>query len=102
MELGKVIEHRIYHTVHGDWHYFTTDDVIDLEHKNYITIATLESYRKLRDHYGEDRVVPFYITVPDDRRLIRAVKRENNRKRMNTLRCVADTWQMRLISVKRN
>ena len=28
----------------------------------------------------EDRVVPFYITVPDDRRLIRAVKREKQQK----------------------
>ena len=80
MGLGKVIEHRVYHTVHGDWHYFTTDDVIDLEHKNYITIATLESYQKLRDYYGEDRVVPLYVTVPDDRRLIRAVRREKQQK----------------------
>ena len=74
-EMGKVIEHRVYHTVHGDWHYFTTNDAVG-PNDNYITIATLDSFKKLRNYYGEDKVLPIYITVSDDCRLIRAIERE--------------------------
>lgn len=81
---GKVIEMRTYHTVHGIWRYFTVDDEnTDLEHDNYIAIGTLESYAKLRDYYGADKVIPVYIEVDDGNRLERALKRERkpqNRK----------------------
>jgi len=44
---GKIIEKRIYHTVHGDWIYATVDEKIDLENNNYLTINTLEGYNRL-------------------------------------------------------
>lgn len=72
----KVIERRTYHTVHGDWDYFTVDDGRVSDGGKYLYIGTLESYVKLRDYYGEEAVWPFYIEVEDGLRLSRALKRE--------------------------
>ncbi|MDD3362338.1 MAG: guanylate kinase [Hespellia sp.] len=74
---GKVIELRAYHTKHGVWKYFTVDDgQVDLECNCYLVIGTLESYRKMREYYGKDALVPIYIEVEDGRRLSRALSRE--------------------------
>lgn len=74
---GKVIEERSYQTVHGVWTYFTADDgQIDLAGSDYLGIGTLESFKKMRAHYGENVVCPIYIQVEDGERLARALKRE--------------------------
>lgn len=76
-EERKVIECRDYNTVHGVWSYFTVDDgQIDLKEGNYLYIGTLESYKKMREYYGEDVVVPIYVQVETGERLLRAVNRE--------------------------
>lgn len=73
----KLIEKRVYHTVHGDWYYFSVDnEFLDLEHKDYLYIGTLESYLPIRDYYGKEQVVPIYIQVEDGLRLQRALDRE--------------------------
>lgn len=73
----KIIEKRDYNTVHGIWTYFTADDgQIDLENDNYIMMGTLESFEKIREHYGQERVIPIYIEVSDEERLERAIRRE--------------------------
>lgn len=73
----KVIELRTYDTVQGPWHYFTADsDAVDLAQFSYLALGTLESYEKIRDYYGAERVVPLYIEVEDRLRLERAMKRE--------------------------
>lgn len=74
---GKVIELRAYHTVHGIWKYFTVNDhqMAD-ETQDYLLIGTLESYLKIRDYFGKERVVPIYIEVEDGLRLQRALDRE--------------------------
>lgn len=78
---GKLIEHRVYNTVHGPWHYFMADDGgFDLESKSYITIGTLESYCSVRDYFGSENVVPLYIFVEDGIRLIRSIEREMKQK----------------------
>lgn len=81
---GKIIEMREYHTIHGIWKYLTVDDDhTNLEKYDYLAIGTLESYKKLKEYYGPDRVVPIYIEVEDGNRLERALKRErkpNNQK----------------------
>lgn len=77
MEEGKVIESRCYHTIHGDWYYFTPDDgQIDLNAGSYLMIGTLESYEKTRDYLGKENVVPIYVEVEDGERLQRALNRE--------------------------
>ena len=74
---GKVIELREYNTVHGPWFYFTVDDgSLDLENHDYLIIGTVESFVKIRDYYGEDKVLPIYIEVDDGIRLTRALERE--------------------------
>lgn len=78
---GRVIESRCYHTVHGDWYYFTADDgQIDLTEGDYLMIGTLESYEKTRKYLGRDLVVPIYIEVEDGERLQRALNRERIQK----------------------
>lgn len=74
---GRLIEKRVYHTVHGEWCYFTADsDTIDLSSQDYLYIGTLESYVSIRDYYGPDKVVPIYIQTEDGLRLKRALERE--------------------------
>ena len=73
----KIIESRTYHTMLGDWHYFTAaDGQIELEKYNYILIGTLAAYNQIRDYFGEEMVVPVYIELEDGERLQRALNRE--------------------------
>ena len=76
-EKGCVIEQRAYHTKCGVWKYFTADDgQVDLERDNYLVIGTLESYKAMKDYYGEMKVVSLYVEVEDGMRLGRALERE--------------------------
>ena len=76
---NTIIECRTYDTVYGAWHYFMAkDSQIDLEQNDYLVIGTLESYIKLKDYFGKDRVVPVYIDLEDGERLSRALEREKN------------------------
>ncbi len=80
-EAGKVVEDRCYETVHGPWRYFTVaDDSTDLDRFDYITIGTLESYKKVRDYFGKDKVVPVLIELDDGVRLQRALNREKKQE----------------------
>lgn len=81
---NKVIESRTYHTVVGDWHYFTVDDgQINLEEQDYLFISTLSGYEQLRKYYGETVVLPIYIEVEDDQRLWRSICREKRQAKPN-------------------
>lgn len=74
---GRMIESRTYHTVQGDWHYFTMDDgQVDLASGDYLLIGTLESYTALRSYYGADKVVGLYLTIDGEERLMRLIGRE--------------------------
>ncbi len=80
-EAGKVIECRTYNTVFGPWHFFTVDDgQIDLNDSSYLVIITPEACVKFLDYFGEDNVVPIYITLPDGELLSRALNRENSQE----------------------
>ena len=76
-ESGKIIEEQVYHTVFGDWYYFTVDDgMIDLDKDSYLAIGVLTSYEGTRDYFGKDKVLPIYIELDDGERLQRALNRE--------------------------
>ena len=78
---GKLIEKRVYHTVYGDWYYFSVDsDEVDLENNNYLYIGTLESYVQMIKYYGDEKIVPIYVEVEDGLRLERAIGRERQQK----------------------
>lgn len=74
---GKVIEDRLYHTVQGEWRYFTVAQENDFQpEENYLMIGTLESYKKVRDFFGKERMLPVFIDLDDGVRLQRALDRE--------------------------
>ena len=75
---GRVIEERCYHTVHGDWYYFTVDDGNVNDTDDYLMIGTLEVYTKLVSYFGADRIVPVYVEIDDGERLSRALLRERS------------------------
>ncbi len=77
-EQGRIIELRAYDTIYGVWKYFTADDgqIDTASDDNYLLIGTLEAYTKIRDYFGEERVIPLYIQVDDGIRLSRALERE--------------------------
>ena len=78
----KIIESRTYHTMLGDWHYFTAaDGQITTEQHDYILIGTLEAYTQIRNYFGEDTVVPIYIELEEGERLQRALNRERKQKK---------------------
>ena len=73
---GKIIEERVYQSVHGPWRYMTVDDGQLKKEGNYLAIGTLTSYMKLKEYFGEDSLVPIYLEVDDGLRLSRALSRE--------------------------
>ncbi len=76
-ESQKIIEEQVYHTIHGDWYYFTADDgSIDVKNNSYLATGVLESFAGTRDYYGKDTVLPIYIELDDGERLQRALIRE--------------------------
>lgn len=78
---GQVIELRAYDTIHGVWSYFTVNDhQIEDEKQDYLMIGTLESFQKLKEFFGKERVIPIYIEVEDGIRLQRALERERAQK----------------------
>lgn len=78
---GKVIELRCYETIKGPWYYFTADDgQIDFADGDYCLISTLEGYEKIRNYFGEEKVVPVYIEVEDFLRISRSLEREQAQK----------------------
>jgi guanylate kinase len=81
---GRIIEERRYDTVNGPWYYFTADDgSMDLAHRCYLGIGTLESLMKLRRYFGEGAVFPIYIDTEDGIRLDRALRREKKQREPN-------------------
>lgn len=80
-QAGRIIEQRSYHTVHGVWNYFTVKDKqINLETQDYLVIGTLESYAKMRQYFGKEKLVPILIELDDGERLQRALDREKTQK----------------------
>ena len=78
---GKLIEARTYQTVYGPWTYFTADDgQVSVGNDSYLGIATLESFVRLREYYGNEVMWPVYIEVEDGERLERALAREKTQE----------------------
>ncbi len=77
LQKGKIIEERSYRTFHGVWRYFTVDDgQMEVGGTDFIMIGTLESYGKMKEYYGSDRLLPVLIELDDGIRLERALQRE--------------------------
>lgn len=78
---GKVIEDRCYATIHGPWRYFTADDGQINFLNNYLTIGTLESYCKIVEFFGAEKIIPILVELDDGVRLQRALNRERKQEK---------------------
>ncbi len=79
-ESGKIIEDRCYNTIHGPWRYFTVDDgQFDMD-GDFMAVGTIESYVKIRNYFGRNRVIPVYVDLDDGLRLQRALNRERRQE----------------------
>lgn len=76
----KIIECRTYHTEHGIWHYYTTNQNIDLKKHNYITSNTLEGLDKYIEYYGKEKIISLLFELEDGERLERALNRERQQE----------------------
>ena len=83
-EAGRVVESRCYHTMRGDWYYFTCDDgQIAVDRHNSIMIVTPEAYAALAAYYGPENIRPVYVVSSDADRLRRSIKREEKQASPN-------------------
>ena len=81
LEEGKVLEYRVYDTVHGKWYYYTENDgQIDLTKSSSLLVGTVEVFVSLQKCLGRDKVIPLYLEVEDGERLSRALRRERKQK----------------------
>ena len=79
---GNVVEERTYHTVMGDWHYYTVLKDVDLTGDTvYLMIGTLESFIGTKKAIGEGNILPIYIELDDGVRLSRALTRERSQEK---------------------
>ena len=81
---SKVIEYRIYNTVHGPWTYATIIDKQFDSDNDLLMEGTLESYNAVRKYFENNnniKVIPIYIEVDDGVRLERALKREREQEK---------------------
>lgn len=79
-ETGRVLESREYDTVNGIWTYFTYSDDIDLNQYNYMTIGTIETYKKLVQKFKREQIVPILLTVSNEAELAhRLIEREKEK-----------------------
>ena len=87
----KLIEYRCYNTIENNkpavWHYGITKDEIDLDKYSYVCVVDIKGLQDLEKAFC-NKVISFYIDVPDEVRKIRAIARdeyfeENEFKRRN-------------------
>jgi len=79
----ELIERRDYKTVAGIWSYATSKKSIDLNCNNYIIPSTWEMYQNFLKVYKTESLIPIYIEVPDDIRMIRCIDRERKEPNPN-------------------
>lgn len=82
-DAGKILEERSYETEFGIWRYASVDDgrIGRAGGGDYLLIGTLESYRKLRKRFGEGQLFPLYLELPEELRLERARRREEEQEK---------------------
>lgn len=51
-----------------------------MKNSDYLVMGTLESYRNMKQYYGEHNLIPIYIEVEDGERLSRALERERRQE----------------------
>ena len=73
---GNLIERREYDTIQGIWTYATINDGQFSSEKDGIIVLPPKAYFSFIDYFGENKIQPIYIHVPDGIRLRRSIKRD--------------------------
>lgn len=72
---GKILEKRTYHTVKGDWHYFTP--LISLDSPEYkIMITTPEAFKNIAKKYEKEQLEVIMLEADEKERFKRSCSRE--------------------------
>jgi len=80
---NMIIEYRSYKVANKDTWTYLTPKLKDVgAGKVYLGIGTLESYKSMKEYYGDD-MIPIYIEVDDETRLKRAIDRESTQNNPN-------------------
>ena len=85
----KFIEQRIYKTYGEDgnvefWKYGLTEE--SFEDKNNLVIVDVNGYKALREYFGRDNVLPFFIHCSDTTRLNRVLLRGDGSNKLEVMR----------------
>lgn len=84
LDEGKVIELRTYNRIQDTVKYFTVkDENINIATGNYIGLGTIDSFLQIKKYFNGKNVVPIYIEVEDEQRILRAIKRESEQNNKN-------------------
>ena len=92
LKQNKVMEYRSYNTIDASgekdiWTYATIDDNQWKRSGDFLTIGTLESYVSILEYIKRNqtylRMIPVYITIDENERRKRALKRENKQQKAN-------------------
>lgn len=76
---GEFIECREYHTLVNNipavWYYGVHKDEVDLSQYSYIVVLDIRGLRAYKEHFGEDKIISFFIEVDEETRKQRCVGR---------------------------
>ena len=89
------VEYREYDTVDGKWYYGLGKSEIDLFNNKYVTISDLQGVRALKDYYGAENCIVFYISASKYNRTERAKKRGGFNNEEWERRLKADNYDFR-------
>ena len=79
LENGEIIEHNVFKTNFGNWHYGTGSDILEkLKRDNLICIKEPKGIKQLINKLGYNRVVPILIQRSAYDRLISSLNRQPN------------------------
>lgn len=103
---GTLIEKRIYNTVKGLWTYATINDGQFDTDTDSIIVLPPKGYESFVKYFGESRVVPIFIHVPDGIRLRRSIERDEKQEVPNYLetcrRFLADAEDFKNLAIDAN
>lgn len=78
---NMLIEYRYYDAIENGrkkrWHYGITKDEIDLDKQSVVAVVDLKGLEDLKNHF-RNKVISFYIDVPEEERRLRAMARDIN------------------------
>lgn len=79
----EIIEKRVYHTVKGDWYYFTKSFCLAENESLTIIITTPAAIKELSKRFGKNNIIIVYLEADDYTRIERCLQRERTEKRPN-------------------